>query len=270
MSTCALIVEDNPVNVEYLSALLRAQGMETIGAYDGFQGLEMARAQHLDLVLCDLQMPRMSGFDFLEALRSDKNLLQLPVLAVTACDMEGDQARIQNAGFDGYVAKPVEPGMLIETVERVLGRSVSEEFFLARPLDLLAASEAATQTILVMDPYPHGLKEKCSVLTAAGFSVLPASDIEKTLALIGVVRPDLILMEVGSHLGTSVEILRRIKHDSRLRGVPIVMMAAIHHDERLEDLVQSLGAAAFVPCVTTPQELLSLARQYLHQNLPQK
>lgn len=260
MSACALIVEDNPVNVEYLSALLRAQGVEALGASDGFQGLRVARAQHLDLVLCDLQMPRMTGFDFLEALRADEALKRLPVLAVTACAMEGDQARIRHAGFDGYVAKPVEPIVLIDAVERILGRSINDSGFVHDPL-LLDAHSAPT--LLVMDPSPHRLEDKCAVLTAAGYSVLPAADIEKTLELTGVVRPDLILMEVGTHLGSGVETLRRVKHDPRLRGVPVVMMAGTRQDERLEGLVHSMGAAAFMPWSAQPQDILSVVRQHL-------
>lgn len=117
MSARILVVEDHPPSLELACYLLEAAGYRTVPASDGEQGLALAQAEVPDLVLCDIQMPRMDGYGLLTALRASPALCVIPVIAVTAFSMPGDRMRVLSAGFDGYLSKPIVPERFIEQVE---------------------------------------------------------------------------------------------------------------------------------------------------------
>ena len=104
-----VIIEDTEHNLELMIYLLAAAGHTLSSSTTGAGGLALATKQRHDLVLLDLQLPDMSGYDVLRALRSTKATRALPVVAVTANAMVGDRDAVLAAGFDGYVPKPIEP-----------------------------------------------------------------------------------------------------------------------------------------------------------------
>lgn len=109
MATRILVIEDNAASRELACYLLQSAGLDAPEASDGESGLAMARELVPDLVICDLQLPGMDGFAVLQALRSDPATAGIPVVAVTAFSMVGDRDRVLAAGFNGYLAKPVDP-----------------------------------------------------------------------------------------------------------------------------------------------------------------
>jgi CheY-like chemotaxis protein len=115
-----LIADDRASSRELLRLVLERAGYEVLEAEDGQVALERARAEIPDLVLLDLQMPVLDGYQVLAALRSDPRFATLPVLALTASAMRGDRERILEAGFTDYLAKPAGPEILRETVARLL------------------------------------------------------------------------------------------------------------------------------------------------------
>jgi CheY-like chemotaxis protein len=115
-----LIVEDNPANLYLLNYLLTARGHATESATDGVEGLERARSTRPDLVLCDLQMPRLDGYEVLREIRADASLAGVAVVAVTAFSMPGDRLRVSQAGFDGYLTKPFDPATVVARIEGYL------------------------------------------------------------------------------------------------------------------------------------------------------
>lgn len=117
MSARILVIEDNPANMELLKYLLNAAGYSFLGATDGEQGLAMIRQECPDLIVCDLQMPVLDGFEVLRQLRFDVFLRHTPIVAVTALSMPGDQRNVVRAGFDGYISKPIEPEGLVAQLE---------------------------------------------------------------------------------------------------------------------------------------------------------
>lgn len=120
MAARILLVEDNPTNVELVGFLLEMAGYAVLVAEDGAQGLALAQAEHPDLILSDLQMPVMDGFEMLRHIREDPQLNDVPVIAVTAFSMSGDRTRVMMAGFDGYLSKPVVPETFVSEVEAYL------------------------------------------------------------------------------------------------------------------------------------------------------
>jgi two-component system, cell cycle response regulator DivK len=103
-----LIIEDNPRNLKLARDILNHAGYETVEADNAEDGLALARARHPDLVLMDVQLPGMDGVQALSRLRSDPETCNIPVIALTAFAMKDDQERFLAAGFDRYVAKPLD------------------------------------------------------------------------------------------------------------------------------------------------------------------
>jgi CheY-like chemotaxis protein len=119
--TKILITEDNPVNRELLRELLEIRGYEIFEAGDGLQALAMIERVCPDLLILDLGMPGLDGFGVIRRIRADPAHANLPVLAATAYAMRGDRERVLEAGFDGYISKPISPTALREETERLLG-----------------------------------------------------------------------------------------------------------------------------------------------------
>jgi CheY-like chemotaxis protein len=117
--TCGriLIVEDNPANLALMSYLLRAFGYTVVSARDGEEGVEAARRERPDLVLMDIQMPKLSGFEAASRMREIDDLRTVPLVAVTAFAMVGDRERVLAGGFDGYLPKPINPETFVAEVE---------------------------------------------------------------------------------------------------------------------------------------------------------
>jgi CheY-like chemotaxis protein len=115
-----LIAEDNAVNRELLRELLELRGYTVLEACDGQDALQMIEQTQPELLLLDIGMPVMDGFAVIRRIRENPRLAKLPVVAVTAYAMRGDQERILNSGFDGYLSKPVNPSSLAEELDRVL------------------------------------------------------------------------------------------------------------------------------------------------------
>jgi len=116
-----LIADDRPGSRELLGLVLERAGYEVIEAEDGEQAVARAREGNPDLVLLDLQMPKLDGYGVLAALRAEARFAGLPVLALTASAMRGDREKILEAGFTDYLAKPASPDVVREAVARVLG-----------------------------------------------------------------------------------------------------------------------------------------------------
>ncbi len=120
MTKLILIVEDEPKNLTLLRDLLQVSGYKTIEATDGKQGVELAKSKKPDLILMDVQMPKMDGLEATRILKADTTTGNIPVLALTSYAMKGDEERILEAGCDGYLAKPFDIKELLKTVAEYL------------------------------------------------------------------------------------------------------------------------------------------------------
>jgi two-component system cell cycle response regulator len=115
-----LIIEDNAANLELMTYLLDAFGHIVRVAYDGAEGLAAIQADAPDVIICDVQLPKVDGFEVARRLKNNPALCHIPLVAVTALAMVGDRDRILAAGFDGYIAKPIEPEHFVHQVEAFL------------------------------------------------------------------------------------------------------------------------------------------------------
>ena len=116
MAKTILIVEDNVLNMKLFNDLLEAHGYNTIKTADGVQAIELARQHRPNLILMDIQLPEVSGLDVTRWLKEDEELKSIPVVAVTAFAMKGDEERIRQGGCEAYLSKPISVTKFLETV----------------------------------------------------------------------------------------------------------------------------------------------------------
>jgi two-component system cell cycle response regulator DivK len=115
-----LIVEDNELNMKLFNDLLVAHGYGTLQSKDGNEALALARQHHPDLILMDIQLPEVSGLQVTQWLKGDDDLRSIPIIAVTAFAMKGDEQRIRDGGCEAYIAKPISIAHFLQTIERFL------------------------------------------------------------------------------------------------------------------------------------------------------
>ena len=121
MAKKVLIVEDNELNMKLFHDLLEAQGYDILETREGLQALSLAREHRPDLILMDIQLPEISGLEDTKWLKEDEELASIPVVAVTAFAMKGDEERIREGGCEAYISKPISVQHFLDTVRRFLG-----------------------------------------------------------------------------------------------------------------------------------------------------
>ena len=127
MAKKILIVEDNELNMKLFNDLLAAHGYETLPTRDGLEALEIARRERPDLIIMDIQLPGISGLEVTRMIKDDELTKSIPVIAVTAFAMKGDENKIREGGCEAYVAKPIRIDELVGVVQTFLGEGAEGE-----------------------------------------------------------------------------------------------------------------------------------------------
>ncbi|AQS41308.1 MAG: Response regulator receiver [Candidatus Tokpelaia hoelldobleri] len=122
MAKKVMIVEDNELNMKLFRDLVEVSGYETVQTRSGLNALELARSHKPDLILMDIQLPEISGLDVTRQLKADEELRTIPVIAVTAFAMKGDEECIRQGGCEDYMSKPISVPLFLETIKRFLER----------------------------------------------------------------------------------------------------------------------------------------------------
>ncbi len=120
MSKTVLIVEDNELNMKLFQDLLEAHDFQTLQTRNGHDVMEMAHKHHPDLILMDIQLPGVSGLDITKELKQDDTLKSIPVIAVTAFAMKGDEQKIREGGCEDYISKPISVTDFLNVVQKYL------------------------------------------------------------------------------------------------------------------------------------------------------
>lgn len=119
-----LVVEDNELNMKLFHDVLEVHGYETFQTKDGREALDLARTHRPDFILMDIQLPEDSGLEVTKWIKKDDDLRDIPVIAVTAFAMKGDEEKIRNGGSEAYIAKPISVSTFLETIEKVIDRTI--------------------------------------------------------------------------------------------------------------------------------------------------
>ena len=120
MTKTVMIVEDNELNMKLFRDLLVAHGYNTVQSRSGLEAMDLARAHKPDLILMDIQLPEISGLDVTRQLKADPELFKIPIVAVTAFAMKGDEERIRQGGCEAYISKPISVNRFMEVIRSFL------------------------------------------------------------------------------------------------------------------------------------------------------
>ncbi|WP_162652271.1 response regulator [Lentilitoribacter sp. Alg239-R112] len=126
MTKKVMIVEDNELNMKLFTDLIEASGYETIQIMNGLEAVELARTHKPDLILMDIQLPEVSGLEVTKWLKDDDELHSIPVIAVTAFAMKGDEERIRQGGCEAYISKPISVPGFLQTIKSFLDNKAAE------------------------------------------------------------------------------------------------------------------------------------------------
>jgi CheY-like chemotaxis protein len=240
MAARILIIEDNQANMDLLVYLLTAFGHEPLSAYDGEQGVAMAKSERPDLILCDLHLPRLDGHGVLAALRADPVMRDIPILAASAVPVTDGCASLRRAGFTGCLPKSLEPDVLIPSLETWLPPSLrSDAETPAKPAAAAPASSTsdlngARARILLLDAAPENAGLAASILAHCGYGVTVAATADQVQA-VSQQTFDLVLCDLGLYEDGRTAFLADALH--KMPSKPVVV---IRPDD--DDDVSTLGS----------------------------
>jgi two-component system cell cycle response regulator len=256
-----LVIEDNLANLELMTYLLTAFGHTPLQASDGEQGLLAARRELPDLIVCDMQLPRMDGYAIMRQLKIWPETRAIPVIAVTALAMVGDRDRIIAQGFDGYISKPIVPETFVAQVENFLDPAHLKSLELpSMPMSTSATATPrarAHASILVVDDSPLNRELMNSILDPFGYTVLAAASVREALDLARAHTPDLIISDLHMPDQDGFDLIRAIKADPQLRAIKIIIHSATVMSEKDCRAALDLGALRFLMRPVDPQAILA-------------
>jgi len=250
--------------------LLTAFGHEAIQAHDGEEGIAAARRERPDLVLLDIHMPRMDGYEVAKHLRQDSDLRKTPLVAVAALAMVGDREKILNSGFDGYIAKPVDPERFSTEVQRYLGAADKSSETLVRR-EIASSGEEVSECamsgklalVLFVDNTQTNIDLVRSILEPSGYEVATARSAADGLHLARQRLPDLIVSDVHMPQHDGYDFMRMVQEDASLSKVPFVFLSSSVWSLQEQQRALLRGARKFISRPIEPEALLSQLRECL-------
>jgi len=270
MNARILIIEDNPANLELTAYLLSAHGYVPVTATDGERGLATALEAAPDLIVCDLQMPGIDGYEVARRAKQHGSLRDVPLVAVSAFAMKGDREKALAAGFAGYLSKPIDP----ENFVAQLASYLRPELRLAPAAPAGATADGPLKrksrgrTILVVDNLQANRVLAADLLEYSGYTVVTARSARNALDLAREAPPDLILSDVCMPDGSGYELIREIKGEPGLRAIPFVFLTSTATDESDRRRGLALGAAKFLFRPLEPELLLREIESCLQDEAP--
>jgi two-component system cell cycle response regulator len=268
-----LIIEDNPDNLELMTYLLKAFGHETIVAHDGEEGMQTARRERVDLIVCDVHLPKKDGYAIAAELKADARLKDVPLVAVTALAMVGDRDRLLAAGFDGYIAKPIVPQEFVKQVEAFLKSGTTPVVMPSVPVSTYVAPTASPPTavrarVLVVDDSSINRDLTRAILEPFGYRLTVVASVQEAMAMPGPF--DLILSDLHMPDEDGLGFLAAAKADARLRAIPFVLISSSVRGHQDRQRAAALGASRFLLRPMEPQELMQQIEQCLLPALDRK
>ena len=246
MGARVLVVEDNPTNLQLMLYLLGAFGHEASAAPDGLSGLNLAQNESFDLILCDVLMPGIDGYEFARRFKTGSGT-KPPLVAVTALAMVGDKEKLIAGGFDGYIPKPINPETFVTEIERFLPSELHSEK--VQPPASTTDAPAGRKTgpvILAVDDIQLNLDLVRSSLEPFGYQIHEAHNVAEGIEKALSIKPALILCDMHMPGGDGFELLSAVKNSADLHDVPFFFLSstAWRTSERIRGM--QLGAAKFI------------------------
>ncbi len=262
-----LVVDDVEVNRRLLEAKLSVEYYEIITAENGAEALERAKAEQPDLILLDIMMPEMDGFEVCQRLKADPALTHIPVVMVTALSEQSDKIRGLEVGADDFLTKPVDDWALRSRIRSLLRLKMASDELLRRRQtgaqlgvvdDSLLVREVTGARVLVIDDSPSKGKIR-DTLEAQGYEVQLAEDVAAGLEL-GTKRSfDLVLVRLRLSSGDPLRLCAQLRTSDGSRSVPILVIADAEDRERIEKAIE-IGINDYFTSPVDPSELIARVR----------
>jgi two-component system cell cycle response regulator len=254
-----------------MSYLLTAFGHKALEAHAGAEGIERARSEKPDLILLDIHMPRMDGYEVARRLGDDPECSHIPIVAVTALAMVGDRERILASGFSGYIAKPLDPEAFSTQVQGYLG--VGHAPIVRRAAQIQQQAPVVTSpprkklaVVLFVDNMQTNIDLVRSTLEPSGYEVFAALSAKEGLDLAKRTNPDLIVSDVHMPHQDGYEFMRMVQADSTLSKIPFVFLSSSVWSTREQERALVQGAKKFISRPIEPRLLLSELEDCLNKN----
>src|SRR5712691_4842215 len=251
-----LVVEDNPASLDLMVYLLKAFGHMPLLARDGLQGIDVARTELPDLILCDIQLPGADGVQVCEALKKDPALDHIPLIAVTAYAMVGDREKLLAHGFNGYLSKPINPQSFMDQLAPYLSKMEAAFPFETTTNVRPRATANESGTILVVDNSPVNIKLSRSMLEPFGYKIIEAKGVDEAMKMLNEEKPDVILSDLHMPKKDGFDFIREVKSDGELSKIPFVFISSTVWGDRERTFALSLGADQFIIRPIEPQALI--------------
>lgn len=255
-----LVIEDNTDNLELMSYLLRAFGHSVVTAEDGAEGLQAVCRELPELIVCDVHLPKLDGYEVAQQLKADPELKRIPLIAVTALAMVGDRDKGLAAGFDGYIDKPIDPEKFVGQVEHFLPAEQRGSVPLHRhtqtPYAAGNGSQSKHATVLVVDDSQINRELIRDTLDPYGYEVWLAHSVAQALSIARESTPDLILSDLHMPGEDGFNLISKIKADARLAAVPFIFISSSVWGEQDRAMALQLGVSRFLLRPIEPQMLL--------------
>jgi two-component system cell cycle response regulator len=254
-----LVIEDNEANLELITYLLNSFGHSTIFAYDGEKGLELATHEPIDLIICDIELPRVNGYEIARQLKSHPILYQIPLIAVTAFAMMYDRDKALQVGFDGFITKPIEPENFVEQIEVFLTADLIPKRLppVEHPVGDQIPFQSALKdiTILIVDNTRANLLLMQGILEPHGYRVIVTLEVDEALKLAREAPPDLIISDLHMPI-SGYDFLRSVKSETKLSKIPFIIVSSTMLVTEDAGRALSLGAISFLSRPIEPQTLI--------------
>ncbi len=226
-----LLVEDNDVAVEQVRRALESTGFAVDVAKNGEEGLAKTRQSLPDGVILDLMMPRIDGFQVLEAIRSRPETARLPVLVLTAKDVTAaERASLSHNNVHQLIQKgSLDRAALVHTVRQLVGIREDRAAVVKspqKPVPRMLRREGAKVTVLLVDDSADNLTTTRSILGGMDLEILEAADGKEAIAMAGSRRPDIIIMDIQMPVMGGIEATQRIRHDESMQNIVIIALTA--------------------------------------------
>ena len=278
MCARVLVVDDDPVNADLLGYLLRAYGHDASLTLGGQEALRDAEAQLPDLILCDIQMPVLDGYEVLRRLRANHRYDDTRIVGVTALAMVGDRERVLAAGFDGYLSKPITPEWFMDEIEKYLPAQCRTGFSpSARDREVDGLKPVLHQAVahprpkslgyvLVVDDNEPNVQLMRHLTTSLGAEVRAVRGAADALILARAARPKLIISDVHMPGQGGIELLEIVKSDPALRDIPFLLISASAASLEERRRAIASGADGMLLRPLDPEALLEQLTRFMPQD----